>query len=89
LELLAVVGGCGVGVELEHPARGVDRSGDDALLGQLRGLAQVDQDHLAVLELARHLVGGEVLDPPLGLGHQRHHGLGVHRCLLPDTRVER
>jgi hypothetical protein len=64
----------------------VDRPGDDALLGQLGGLAQVDQQHhLAVLELARHLVGAEVPDPPLGLGHQRHHGLGLHRFLLSDS----
>jgi hypothetical protein len=48
VELAAVVGAGRVGVELEHAARGFDRARDGALLGELAGLAQVNQHGVPV-----------------------------------------
>jgi hypothetical protein len=73
-----MVGAGRVGVELKHPARGVDRPGDGSLLGQLTGLAHVYQHHVAGLDLAGDLLDGQVADPRPGLGHQLRGGLGLH-----------
>ena len=48
IELRHVIRAGRVGVELEYPARGVDRAGDHSGYLALFGLAQVDEHHLRI-----------------------------------------
>src|SRR6202008_43289 len=74
VELGAVVRAVGVRVELEHAPGCVHRALDHAVLLQLGGLAQVDDDR-AVGGFAGDLVRGEVLDLGLRSGDELDDGV--------------
>jgi hypothetical protein len=55
----------------------MDRTGDGSPLGPLLGFAQIDQEHLAVLQFGGYLLRRQVLDAVLGLGDELGRGLGL------------